>query len=71
MKMQSPLFKNYLICESRPLNPGQGSCKHEALQRLHAQEASSVYTFKVSQGLSDPKFHSMELQVSVSECYVF
>lgn len=32
MKMQSPLFKNYLIlCESRPLNPMQGPSKYEAL----------------------------------------
>lgn len=32
MKMQSPLFKNYLIlCEIRPFNPMQGPSKHEAL----------------------------------------
>lgn len=32
MKMQSPLFKNYLLlCEIRPLNPMQGPSKREAL----------------------------------------
>lgn len=36
MKMLSPLFKNNLmICESRrPLNPVQGSSKHEDLQTV-------------------------------------